>query len=184
MYIFANSTGFIKKVVRWFFNVSQRFLLRYYKGDVSSKISTIRKESGMLLWDDEAFMLYSCARATEKIPGDIAEVGTYRGGSTKVIALAKGGRSLITIDTFSGVPKNKDEAIKEGAYKADYEKVKQYLAGDATVVRAVFPDETKTYLENRKFSFVHLDTDVYDATAKGLDFFFERMSIRGGVYHP
>src|SRR5258708_2525201 len=51
-------------------------------------------EKDMLLLEEEAYQLYSCARNTTKVPGDIAEVGVYRGGSAKLISEVKGGKPL------------------------------------------------------------------------------------------
>src|SRR3990167_5340806 len=53
----------------------------------------VSSETKMLISDHEAYQLMMAVRCTEKIPGDIAEVGTYRGGSSKLIAIARGNES-------------------------------------------------------------------------------------------
>src|SRR3989338_9763377 len=54
-------------------------------------IASVRKEVKMLLSDHEAYQLIMAARRTAKIPGDIAEGGTYRGGASKLIARSRPG---------------------------------------------------------------------------------------------
>ncbi len=41
---------------------------------------------------------------TEKIKGELAEVGVYKGGSAKLICEAKGNSILHLFDTFEGLP--------------------------------------------------------------------------------
>jgi len=36
-------------------------------------------------------------------------------------------------------------------------------------------------MDNSKYSFVHLDTDTYESTIRGLEYFSTRMSIGGSI---
>lgn len=58
----------------------------------------------MLLGLNEAYSIYRTPEKTQKIPGEIAEVGVYKGGSAKIICEAKGEKSLHLFDTFEGIP--------------------------------------------------------------------------------
>ena len=59
----------------------------------------------MLLEDIEAYHIYMASKITRKVPGDIAEVGVYKGGSAKIICSAKGDRALYLFDTFPACQK-------------------------------------------------------------------------------
>jgi O-methyltransferase len=147
----------------------------------------------------ELYNIFRLIQQCDKIPGDVAELGVYRGASAKVLAETKGEKQLHLFDTFAGLPevdtKNDQTqvttaftqagrealALQEAKFSADYEDVKNYLAAYRNVQFhvGVFP-ETAKGLEGRRFSFVHLDADIYSSTLAGLDFFYPRLS-RGGV---
>ena len=125
------------------------------------------------------------SKIPEKVPGDIAEVGVYKGGSAKIICSAKGDRALHLFDTFAGLPKVDDVdqvwPFYEGKFAASYDKVKAYLAQEKNVFlyKGLFPD-TSGPVKDKHFSFVNLDVDTYESTKKCLEFFYPRMSP-GGV---
>ena len=64
----------------------------------------ILSETDAGLFDVEACQLSALVDATAKIEGDMAEVGTYKGGSAKIICEVKGDRPLHLFDTFGGIP--------------------------------------------------------------------------------
>jgi O-methyltransferase len=143
------------------------------------------KESGMLLSLDDAYYIYSVTRATAKISGDIAEVGAYRGGSSKLICEAKGDRTLHLFDTFEGLPEltAHDDAgeFYPGLFKTGLDEIKAYLTAYKNVhfYKGLFP-ETASPIQDKNFSFVHLDADLYKSTLDSLEFFYPRMN-RGGI---
>jgi len=71
---------------------------------VFNLIKEIKKENEMLLNENEAYQIYISVKRTEKIKGDIAEVGVYKGGSAKLICESKGKKNLYLFDTFEGLP--------------------------------------------------------------------------------
>ena len=139
----------------------------------------------MLLEDIEAYHIYMASKITRKVPGDIAEVGVYKGGSAKIICSAKGDRALYLFDTFAGLPKVDDVdqvwPFYEGKFAASYDNVKAYLAQEKNVFlyKGIFPD-TSDPIKDKHFSLVNLDVDTYESTKKCLEFFYPRMSP-GGV---
>jgi O-methyltransferase len=139
-------------------------------------------EGDLLLYDVEACQLSALVEATGKIEGDVAEVGTYRGGSAKVICEVKGDRPLHLFDTFSGIPEAEeiDKWFATGQYAASLETVKNYLKDNTNVFfySGIFPT-TAAPVEKKTFSFVHLDVDTYKSTLSCLDFFYPRMSYGG-----
>jgi O-methyltransferase len=147
-------------------------------------IRSIKRETPMLLFDNEAYQIFMAVKRTEHIEGDLAEVGVYTGGSAKLIREANGNKTLHLFDTFEGLPSV--EAIDQpqfnkGQYAASFEDVKNYLKNYQSVhlYKGLFPF-TATAIEDRKFSFVHFDVDTYESTRNCLEFFYTRMN-RGGV---
>ena len=137
----------------------------------------------MVLLDPEAYSVYASALRTAKIPGEIAEVGVYRGGSARLICEVKGDRSLHLFDTFAGLPKCSqwDPDFRTGGFSASFEQVSTYLAPFPGVHfhQGLFP-ETARGLEQTRFSFVHLDVDLYQSTKDALEWFYPRLN-RGGI---
>jgi O-methyltransferase len=152
---------------------------------INSIINQIRKETELLISNTAAQQLYIAVKATGKIAGDIAEVGVYRGGSAKVICMAKGDRNLHLFDTFKGIPEpgKPDDLIQTGAAEniSDVGSVKTYLAGFSNVhlYEGMFPD-TAGPIEKTRFSLVHLDVGLFESAYDSLEFFYPRVN-RGGV---
>ncbi len=150
---------------------------------VYALIREIRLETEMILLDNEAYNIYAGVRSTERIPGDIAEVGVFRGGSAKLIAEAKGARKLHLFDTFEGLPETPeaDPLFSKGQFNSSEAAVRRYLESysDVFLYPGIFP-ATAGPVTNKNFSFVHLDVDIYESTAKSLEFFYPRMS-KGAV---
>lgn len=153
--------------------------------DFARALKKIRDETDLLLEDIEAYHIFMAVRNTQKIPGDIAEVGVYRGGSAKIICAAKGDRQLHLFDTFEGLPKvDEVDAVwpfYEGKFAASFEDVRKYLDDEQNVFfyKGIFP-ETSGPVSDRSFSLVNLDVDTYESTRQCLRFFYDRMS-RGGI---
>jgi hypothetical protein len=128
---------------------------------------------------DEAYLIHSAVLGTAKIPGDIAEVGVFRGGTARVICEAKGDRALHLFDTFEGLPEpgEIDSVFRKGEYACSLESVRSYLEGLPRVqfYKGYFP-ATGEPVKDRLFSFVHLDVDLYESSAQALAFFYPRMS--------
>ena len=45
--------------------------------------------------------------------------------------------------------------------------------------KGLFPQETGKEVENKKFSFVNMDVDLYSSTKEGLGFFYDRLTPGG-----
>ena len=149
-----------------------------------SLIKKIKSETEMLLLDQEAYLIYEMVRKTEKIKGDLAEVGVYKGASAKLIREASK-KDLHLFDTFEGLPglnrKDDPKKFQKGDFSASIESVKSYLKGYPNIrfYKGLFPS-TAEPVRNKKFSFAHLDVDVYDSTLNCLKWFYPRLS-KGGV---
>jgi O-methyltransferase len=168
--VLASPTRLFMRVARYAFETKGMVVISYgdpERSKVIDLIARIRQET---------------EKRTEKIGGDVAEVGVYKGGSAKLICEAKGSRRLHLFDTFEGIPRV--EAIDDfsvGQFAASLEGVRGYLEAyrDVHFYKGMFPD-TADAISDARFSFVHLDVDTYESTSSCLRFFYPLMN-RGGV---
>jgi hypothetical protein len=169
-------------------DIATRGRLSHYgcdnRKEFARQLAKIRSETELLLEDIEAYHIFMAVKRTQKVPGDIAEVGVYKGGSAKIICSAKGDKPLHLFDTFEGLPKV-DEIdmvwpFYEGKFAASYEDVQNYLKNHSNVhfYKGIFPD-TSDPVKDKKFSMVNLDVDCYESTKLCLEFFYSRMSPGG-----
>jgi O-methyltransferase len=125
------------------------------------------------------------------IPGDMVEVGVYRGRTARLIHHYVPERDLFLFDTFEGFTNRgtREELSATGHLVAEghfadtsLEYVKTIVApqnGRVHFIRGYFPESIPERLENRTFAFVHLDADLYEPTLAGLGFFYPRMAHHG-----
>ena len=135
--------------------------------------------------NEENYTLYSSLKATKNLQGDIAEVGVYKGGTARLICEIKGDKNLYLFDTFEGLPETNDNDLfvqKGWLHDTSLESVKNYLSDFKNIhfLKGVFP-ETAGQISDKKFSFIHLDTNLYQSTLDALEFFWPRMVIGGRI---
>jgi len=120
---------------------------------------------------------------TKHLRGLHAEVGVYKGGTAKVIAEHAPNTHLFLFDTFAGMPETGPEDLHS---KGDFndtslEAVKAYVnRSNVSYHKGLFPIDTCAIISKMKFSFVHLDCDIYSSVKESLDFFWPRM-VKGGI---
>ena len=126
----------------------------------------------------------------EKIPGDAAELGVFRGDFAALINAAFPDRTIHLFDTFEGFPARDVEIeqaqglsrAKTGDFKdTAMEMVEKRLPHPERAVfhKGYFPDSFDGCTE-MTFAFVSVDADLYAPTAAALPLFFDRLSP-GGV---
>jgi O-methyltransferase len=149
---------------------------------IKSIIKVIKTETTFLLTDWEALQLYLAVKKTQKINGNIAEVGVFKGGSASLIAKANTTcKKIYLFDTFDGLPDlntfDNSTQFYSGQFKSSYDEVKEYLSKyeNINIHKGYFPSTSKP-IENELFSFVHLDVDLYETTLECLKFFYPRMT--------
>jgi O-methyltransferase len=177
--------GFLE---RFYLNTISRvqiFFLGLHKDpDAVRLVKRVRRERQSLQFAYEAFTVYSFCKAYSGLPGAMAEVGVFQGASAKLLCEAKGDVELHLFDTFGGLPPSSaaDKGVhRENQYLCSLESVQDFLKSYKNVNfhPGLFPDSAKT-LPERRFSFVHLDVDLYESTLAGLEYFYPRL-ITGGV---
>lgn len=141
--------------------------------------------TSMLLMPGEAYFLHQIAGKVRDVPGDIAEVGMFRGGSAVILCDAKGGKNFYGFDTFEGLPEtfaDESRILGKGQYEADISEVRTLLSPYPGVhlLKGFFPD-TAGPIENQKFALVHLDVDLYVSMKASLEFFWPRLSVGGAI---
>jgi hypothetical protein len=178
------------KLFAYINNSFQFRILSFYKdAKIIDTIKSVKSEIDLAFFPQEAYLVYSIAKSQSEFEGDMAEVGVYRGGSAKLICETKKTKRLHLFDTFEGLPEvsEKDTHFGISFWKekqfgnTSLESVKKYLSKYENVLfyKGMFPD-TANPVTNARFSFVHLDVDLYKSTMDCLKFFYPRM-VKGGI---
>lgn len=140
-----------------------------------------------LITPDRLENLAAALSFTLRLPGEMAELGVYRGGSAKLISYIIPEKTLHLFDTFTGLPYTESPEhnptghdLSEGRFATSLTEVAAYL-GDRQVIfhEGVFPASAKG-LEELSFSFVHIDCDLYQSAKDAIAWFWPRM-IKGGI---
>ena len=144
----------------------------------------LRRERNVLMTYADLHQIAMLAKRTHKVPGAIAEIGAFEGGTAKLISMFKGDKDLYLFDTFEGLPSptKEDNMFEEGQYVSSEDRVRAYLQEypNVHIHKGMFPVDTGHHIEDKTFSFVHLDVDLYKSTLDSLAFFYPRMHA-GGV---
>ena len=120
----------------------------------------------------------------EGIEGNLAEVGVWKGVTSRFIHQLAPDRTLYLFDTFEGFPREDLEGREVSQFSDTSVETVEKNIGDLRNVRirkGYFPDTLKG-LEKEKFAFVLLDLDLYAPTMAGLEFFYERISPGGYIF--
>lgn len=152
---------------------------------------TVIADARTLLDYNRLFVLWQATRNTRRLKQTVAEVGTYRGGSAKFLALALrhwgGSPPLHAFDTFEGHPDvlvpSLDGPHTAGLFSdTDYAAVRAYLSDFPNVElhQGAF-QETCGAVAGETFSLVHVDVDIYESTVACLDFFWPRLCEDGVI---
>lgn len=124
----------------------------------------------------------------EKIPGEMAEGGVYRGARSRFIHKNLPKKKLFLFDTFEGFPpkdiESMDSEIIEDRRFRDttMESVRKsfgVISENIIIKKGYFPESAVGITEN--FSFVLLDFDKFKPTLAGLRFFQPIMSEGGYI---
>src|SRR5580692_2724376 len=124
----------------------QLSLVNFYREpEALALIDKALREANLQMNPLDAYSLYSLARMQVNVPGSMAEIGMYRGGSAAIICHLKGDKKFFGFDTFEGLPSLGDEDEKwfrENQFSAAQDGVAQYLAKFAGVIltKGRFPE--------------------------------------------
>jgi hypothetical protein len=158
--------------------------------EFSTLAQTVIEQKRTLLYYDRLYTIYQALKRVVQLPGiadsNMAEVGVYKGGGSYFIAstlAALGCDSIILncFDTFEGHVaqdvRSEDPLQRVSAFNdTSFDSVKSYLSQFPNI--RMFKgriQDTSRELSAMKFSFVHLDMDLYEPTVHALEFFDERL---------
>jgi O-methyltransferase len=131
--------------------------------------------------------LYSLVRQLASIPGDLVEVGVWRGGTAALIAGAAPEKAMHLFDTFAGVAKadTSHDTLYTGGEHADttaaeVEELFARLALKCTLRIGTFPDQTGEELPPA-ICFAHIDVDTYSSAKDSFSAIWPRIPPGGVV---
>lgn len=137
-----------------------------------------------LLSTDRILNLIKYSNAAVK-GGYIAEFGVFRGGSLEILAKYNPGISILGIDSFEGVPEaTAHDYHQEGDFGGiDARAIIGYfnmVYPAVRIIKGFIPKAFEYFDEHTRFSFSHIDLDMYDSVRHACDFVFPR-TLTGGV---
>lgn len=125
------------------------------------------------------YMLYQMARQTAQTAGEVVEVGVYKGGTARLLALALPHKTVHLFDTFAGMPatnvdfdKHLAGEFSDTSLAAVQERLKD--CRNVHFYQGLFP-ATSGPIAQTKFSLVHVDADIYDSVRACCEFFYPRL---------
>lgn len=162
----------------------------------------------LLWWDDATFttflkkfdqlhdsnshrhwMLAQLMRLVSDVPGDTAECGVFKGASSYLICKAnqraQDRKVHHAFDSFAGLsePSTMDSSFwSEGDLACALDVVRANLSEFGDGVVSYYPGwipDRFADVGDQRFSFVHVDVDLYEPTRDSLAFFYPRMQAGG-----
>lgn len=126
------------------------------------------------------------------VPGDVIEVGVWRGGTGALMAERSRRLGLdahtYLCDTWKGVVKTTavDTYYRDGKHDDTSKQIVERLVGsmgleDVSLLEGTFPDDTAHLVGDATFRLAHIDVDVYESARDVLDWVWPRLSPRGVV---
>ncbi|MDB5495542.1 MAG: hypothetical protein JWP86_2879 [Phenylobacterium sp.] len=151
------------------------------------------KHAGLLPlpnWHWNLQVVLWAVQRTEKVEGDLVELGVFKGHTTMFIAeyveFQKSAKRWFLYDTFDGIPEDQlnegwdgvNESVYKGAYS--YEEVAERFAPfpNIEVVRGRVPEILHEGCPDR-ISFLHIDLNNAPAEIAALDLLVDRLSPHG-----
>lgn len=136
------------------------------------------------------------AKVANLLDGDIAEFGVANGATTMFLSLLCPEKTIYAFDTFEGFSPLGNDFFKtsdSGGWSDDIPKWRDWGSDfnwkrtikrlksihNVIIKKGIFPNTTKG-MEDKKFSLVHIDVDIYESTKFGLEYFWDKM-VPGGM---
>lgn len=130
---------------------------------------------------DKLRLLADHLLSVRHLPGDVADLGAMRGGTSLVMRRLVPDKHLHLFDTWEGTPY--DDPLchhGKGSWESGLEDCRR-LVGNGEIIhyhQGVFP-RTAEEADSGWFCFVYVDMDTYQATKDAIDFFWPRLVVGG-----
>lgn len=136
---------------------------------------------------DRKWMVHQLLRLVGAVEGDTAECGVYKGSTSWLVCKANKeaihARTHYVFDSFKGLSKPSKLDGKhwsEGDLSCVLDEVKMNLQEfDKVVFMEGWIPSRFEEVNDRRFSFVHIDVDLYDPTKQSLEFFYPLLATGG-----
>jgi hypothetical protein len=133
------------------------------------------------------FLTLACDQVVgERLPGDLAELGVYKGNTAFLIAQTarRMARRAYLFDTFEGfadadlIGVDRDKVVEFD--DTELASVKAFVGEDSTdFIKGYFPESASALPNDITFALVHIDCDLYAPFRAGLEYFYPRL-VPGG----
>jgi len=130
--------------------------------------------------------LTTLARQVVRLPGDLVEVGVWRGGTAALLAQAAPEKTIALFDTFNGVAKADAtyDTLYKGGEHADTDRdivasLFERLGLRCSINVGMFPDDTVDRLP-AQVSLAHIDVDTYRSAKESFEVIWPRV-VQGGM---
>jgi hypothetical protein len=127
--------------------------------------------------------VYNELQSVKSLEGSTAEIGVFKGHTSKFIKTVMNDKIHYAYDTFCGIQGSdlKEDVHSDGEFSCPLEYVKSVINMDGVIYRVGFFPATfeKDQEGKEKFVFVHSDTDTYIGTKTTLECFAPLM-VQGG----
>ena len=113
-----------------------------------------------------------------------AEIGVYRGNTSRIIHLLDPEKTLYLFDTFEGfIEEEQFHKKKHFIYKnlnVVKENVSKFKLKNTKIIKCRFPNGLNSKIKKRRIKICHLDVNTYKSTHKSFEFIKNRI-VKGGV---
>lgn len=146
------------------------------------KYSAVRNKTG--LTPEALYNLEFFLGLTARVPGDVFELGVWKGGSARVVAdfLSASNKTLYLFDSFEGmqhVDTLRDRHVVGDFGDTSLEGVKEFVlesVNKKVEFKKGWIPQTFSGLDKISISFAHIDLDLKDSIDSALDFICPRLS--------
>jgi len=132
---------------------------------------------------DRAYMLYQAVLSTQNLVGCTAECGVYKGGISLLIASLSPEKKHYALDTFEGMPNSISSIDSHRFGDLSIPKNHNILnlfksQSNICMLKGAFSSSFDD-IQDRIFSFVYIDADLYTSTLECCNFFYPRLTSGG-----
>ncbi len=122
----------------------------------------------------------------DKIPGDIAEIGVWKGDTAIILAnfARSNGINAYLLDTYEGFDSrdlSENENHLRGCFSDTSLETVRARIGDESVhyIKGYFPDTSIQLPPDNRYCFINIDCDLYGPVLSALEYFYPRIAEGG-----